>query len=163
MNNAQDILMAFVAAFDRHDPDGIVELYAPGAASYWPDTAEGIDVAAVRVTYACWFSAMPDARMQVRSGVADGQKAVAEVVITGTNTGPLALTDVDRAVLATPAEALPPTGRTLTRPIAFAINIADGLVAAERVYFSPLALPLQLGLLTPAPADNGLGVSGSTG
>jgi hypothetical protein len=74
MNNAQDILMAFVAAFDRHDPDGIVELYAPGAASYWPDTAEGIDVAAVRVTYACWFSAMPDARMQVRSGVADGQK-----------------------------------------------------------------------------------------
>ena len=92
---------------------------------------------------------MPDA--QVRSGVADGRRAVAEVTIIGTNSGPLQLTDVDRAVLGTHVETLPPTGRSVVLPVAFAINIADGLVASERVYFSPLALPLQLGLLAPTP------------
>ena len=124
MNAARDILMAFVAAFDQHDPDGIGELYAPDAASRWPDAIEDIDVAAVRARYRRWFTAMPDA--QVRYGVADGRRAVAEMTIIGTNSGPLQLTDVDRAVLGTHAETLPPTGRSVVLPVAFAINIADG-------------------------------------
>jgi hypothetical protein len=38
MNTGRDILTAFVAAFDRHDPDGFAALHAPGAAICWPDT-----------------------------------------------------------------------------------------------------------------------------
>ncbi len=162
MNTARDILTAFVTAFDRHDPDGIAALYAPDAAIRWPDTAEGIDLAAVRAAYRRWFTAIPDARMQVRSGVAEGRQAVAEVVITGTNTGRLTLSDIDRAVLATPAEALPPTGRTLILPVAVAIDISDGLVASERSYFSSLGLPLQPGLLGHAPGDDQHMASGRT-
>jgi ketosteroid isomerase-like protein len=144
---ARDLLTAFVAAFDRHDPDGIAALYAPGATIRCPDAADDVDAVAVGAAYARWFTVTPDARIQVRSAVADDQLGVAEVVITGTNTGPLQLTDVDRAVLGTDMEALPPTGRAVAVPAVFAINIADGRIAAERQYFSPLALPLQLGLL----------------
>jgi hypothetical protein len=147
---AHDILMGFVAAFDRHDPDGIVKLYALGATTRLPDSADEVDVRVVRATYVRWFTALPDARIEVRSGVADGGRAVAEVVIIGTNTGPVPLTDLGRAVLGTTLEALPPTGRTVAVPVALSINIADGLIAAERQYFSPVALLLQLGLLAPS-------------
>jgi hypothetical protein len=33
MNAAQDILMAFVAAFDQHDPDGTGELWLDGSSA----------------------------------------------------------------------------------------------------------------------------------
>jgi predicted ester cyclase len=149
-SDAEAILMAFVGAFDRHDPDGIVELYAPGATTRMPDTADDVDATGVRAAYTRWFTAIPDARIDVQSGVADGRRAVAEVIIKGTNTGPVPLTDLDRAVLGTAMEALPPTGLTVAIPVALAINIADGRIGAEHQYFSPLALLLQLGLLTPS-------------
>jgi hypothetical protein len=113
---AHDILMGFVAAFDRHDPDGIVKLYALGATTRLPDSTDEVDVRVVRAAYVRWFTALPDARIEVRSGVADGGRAVAEVVIIGTNTGPVPLTDLGRAVLGTTLEALPPTGRTVAMP-----------------------------------------------
>ena len=115
-----------------------------------PDTADDVDATTVRAAYLRWFTVLPDARVRVRSGVADDRRAVAEVVITGTNTGPIPLTDLDRAVLGTTLEVLPPTGRTIAVPVALAITIVDGLIATECQYVSPLALPLQLGLLPPS-------------
>jgi len=88
----------------------------------------------------------------LRHLAATERSVLAEVTLVGTNSGPLHLGSVDRLLLNTDAERVPPTGRGLRMAGVVVLDIADGLIAAERQYW-PSAEPLvQLGLL-PAAAN----------
>ena len=66
--------------------------------------------------------------------------------MTGTNTGPLILSDADRLVLGTQAETLPATGRAMDITGAVVFEVADGQVTAERHYWPEVTPLVQLGL-----------------
>ena len=84
---------------------------------------------------------------------ADGV-VVAEVRMTGTNTGPLNPSTADRLVLRTDADVLPPTGRVMDVVGVVVLEQAGGRVTGERHYWPAIDPLVQLGLVTLAePAE----------
>jgi len=148
MTGARDLIQALTEAYNRHDPQAISALYDPTAAIQWPDSEPGT-VEALLGAYTYSYTIMPDAQVTIRHIAGDDRAAIAEVTLSGTNTGPVTLGDLDRAVLGTDAEVLPPTGRSLAVLGVLAIEAAGGRIVADRQYWSPLGFLLQLGLLEP--------------
>jgi C-1 hydroxylase len=86
--------------------------------------------------------AFPDVRFAVEDVIAEGDKVVARVTVTGTNLGPLA-TSPD-------APPVPPTGRSVTTSLILIARVeGDKIVEAWRVE-DEMAIMRQLGL-TPDP------------
>jgi hypothetical protein len=106
MTAAMDALAALAEAFDRHDPDAIAALYAPGATVRFRGQPER-SVAEIRDAYAKWFAEAPDARVEVRAAVANDGLAMTEVTIVGG----------DQPV-----------------PLVVIVEVAGGLIVAERQY-----------------------------
>jgi predicted ester cyclase len=140
MTTARNLLESLADAYNRHDLDGVAALYAPDA------TINDGDLDAAVAAHASWFAVIPDVKAEIRTVAADGAVVIAEISLNGTNTGPVPLGDVDRALLGTNAEALPPTGRTVAVPVVVVIEVADGRIATERDHLNPLALLEQLAL-----------------
>ena len=86
-------------------------------------------------TEALW-RAFPDGILTFGGQVFGHDVAAAEVVFTGTHTGPMV----------TPNGSLPPTGRVVTLHSASILYIKDGLVASDHVYLDQLEMMTQLGL-----------------
>ena len=74
-----------------------------------------------------------------------------ELRLTGINTGPFHLGDIDRLVLGTDAERLPPTGRAIDISGVVVLETAGVLVAIERHYWQLLDTLRQLGLVESRP------------
>ena len=89
---------AGMAAWDKHDADAFVALFADGFVwRDWTVPEPMRDRESARQYFNGWMTAFPDMRVkQTRRVVGDDQVA-AEIEFTGTNTGPLA--------------GQPPTGR----------------------------------------------------
>ena len=83
--------------------------------------------------------------------MAEGDRAAAEVRMTGTNTAPLHLGEIDRLLLRTDAAELPATYRSIDLRWVVVLELSDGLVATERHHWPYVDTLLQLGLL-PVPA-----------
>jgi len=146
MNDASEVLRALADAFDRHDVDGIVALYAPDATIEWPECPPA-SPADLRAVYESWFGVVPDVRIRIRAAIANERVGLAEVAMVGTNTGPVSLSPSDRALVGVDADQLPPTGRPLDVPMVVVIEVVDGRISSERRYLSPLSVLFQLGLL----------------
>jgi hypothetical protein len=106
MTAAMDALAALAEAFDRHDADAIAALYAPHATIRFAARPD-LGVADIRDAYAKWFADEPDARVEVRAAFADDGLAMTEVTIVGG----------DQPV-----------------PLVVIVEVADGLIVAERQY-----------------------------
>ena len=145
-NDASDVLQALADAFDRHDVDGIVALYAPDATIEIPERPPGRPDD-LRAMYESWFRVAPDVRIRVRAAIANETVGLGEVAMVGTNTGPVSLNPADQALIGVDADQLPPTGQPLDLPMVVVIEVADGRIVSERQYFSPLSVPRQLGLI----------------
>jgi predicted ester cyclase len=121
--NAQDV-DAYVA---NQQPD--VEFVLPGGV-----TVQGRDQ--VRQYAEAQWTAFPDAKIAFGMQVLSRDRAATEVIFTGTHTGPLQ----------TPAGVVAPTGKSVTFTAASILQIKDGLVASEHLFFDQLELMTQLGL-----------------
>lgn len=85
-----------------------------------------------------FFHAFPDLHVELRSCVEQGETVIAEAVITGTHTGPLATPD---------GKEVPPTNKRIDVAVADAFDVKDGRVTGHRVYFDQMAMMMQLGLV----------------
>ena len=141
MNTARDLLATLADAYNRHDLDGIRALYAPDA------TVNDTTVDEAIATYGRFFSFLPDVKAELRAVAAEDAVVIAELTLHGTNTGPLPLGPVHRAIVGTDAELIPPTGRRVTVPVVLVIEEDGGRIVTERQHFDSLALLAQLGLL----------------
>ncbi len=139
MNSATTRTPAEVAraAFDavsRRDPDGIVAMGAPGLVDDFVviGAIRGHD--AVRSFFRELFAAFPDFTMTVDRVVDDDTSAVVQWRAAGTFTGG-------------PFTGIAPTGRRVDIRGVDVMEIADGLVQHNTIYYDGATFARQIGLL----------------
>jgi predicted ester cyclase len=128
-------------AFHARDIEGI--------AKYWDDDiayeAPGVSLIgkdARRLAEKVWFDAFPDARINVRSHLVDGDFLLIESTMTGTHTGPLSANGM----------TIPPTGRKMGGDYAVFLHFRAGKIVKQRIYFDRLKLMQDIGLIPGAEA-----------
>jgi steroid delta-isomerase-like uncharacterized protein len=92
--------------------------------------------AAVREDLDGLFTAYPDGRFEIHRVLGQGDVVAAELVFTGSNTGPLVLPD---------GTTVPPTGRPVRFPLSvFNRMDADGQILEENRYYDLASIIQQL-------------------
>ena len=130
--------------FNAHDIDGFTSVLANDVVVRAPGGMNGQGKAACAQFFAGWFSAFPDARVQVHGLHIAGDVAVEEGTFTGTHQG----------ALHSPAGDVPPTGRPVTVDYIQVLRFRDGRHISFHLMYDRLALLEQLGII-PAPAPTG--------
>jgi steroid delta-isomerase-like uncharacterized protein len=124
-----------VAAWNRGDPEGVVAYIAEDV--IWRDVALGLPLqgrAALEEAVRAYMTAFPDLRLTVISHTLDGPRLAQEWMSTGTHQGELM--------------GMAPTGRWIENYGALVVTCDDdGLVIEGAVYWNPLAMFRQLGLM----------------
>ena len=130
--------------FNAHDIGGFAEVLADDVVFQAPGGMRGEGKEACAGFYASWFSAFPDAHVEVHDVHFVDDVAVEEGTFTGTHDG----------VLQTPAGDIPPTGRPVELGYIQVLRFRDGKHLSFNLMFDRLAMLEQLGLV-PAPAAAG--------
>ncbi len=125
------------AVFDsviRKDPDGIVALGAPDYVDDFVAIGEIRGRAAVRDYFAELFAALSDFQMSVERIVADESTAVVQWRARGVfDSGPY--------------QGMLPTGRRIEIRGVDVMEIADGLIQHNTIYYDGLGIARQIGML----------------
>ncbi len=144
MHDAQRIASETVDAFNAHDESRMRELYAEDVVFEAPGDVHltGRDAA---VEYAMsWLRAFPDGGISVHSEIVAGDWVVHEFTFSGTHDAPLQ----------GPEGEIPATHRRLEGRGVEVLQVRDGKVAADHLYFDQVQVLTQLGLM-PEPAAAG--------
>jgi steroid delta-isomerase-like uncharacterized protein len=138
----KELLERYVELYNAGDLDACMELYAEDASQRMHDGVfERIDAIAERL--ARDLTAFPDAKYVVDSFFADGDKFADEWTFTGTNTGPLRLPD---------GSEIPATGKPVEIKGMEYVEVRDGKIVVDNLYYDFLAAVAQLGLVPEGAA-----------
>jgi steroid delta-isomerase-like uncharacterized protein len=133
------VVLALYTAFNDRDfdrgaahvaPDQEMEVVATGERFHGPQ--------GYRDFAGHWATAFPDARVEIRTVVTEGDRCCVEFHGVGTHDGPFR----------TPGGTIPATGRPVEIPFCDVWEVRDGLVQRGRTYFDVSTIMRQLGLLT---------------
>jgi steroid delta-isomerase-like uncharacterized protein len=142
MSANSDLLDYYVERYNEGDLDACMELYAEDAVQRMHDGIfEGLDE--IRERLARDLYAFPDAKYVVESFIGEGDKFADEWTFTGTNTGPLRLPDGSEA---------PPTGKPVEIKGMEFVEVRDGKIVVDNLYYDFLAAVAQLGLIPQGAA-----------
>jgi steroid delta-isomerase-like uncharacterized protein len=142
METSKDLLDRYVELYNAGDLDACMELYADDASQRMHDGVfEGIDAIAERL--ARDLTAFPDAKYVVNSFFAEGDAFGDEWTFTGTNTGPLRLPD---------GSEVPATGKPVEIKGMEYVEVRDGKIVVDNLYYDFLAAVAQLGLVPEGAA-----------
>ncbi len=140
MTDVKDIATHFIAAFNAHDERAMLALHAADikfeAPGFKASNAHEATAYPLR-----WLKGFPNGKMTVRHEVVSAPWVVQEVIMEGTNTGPLD----------GPGGKIQPTNRKLVSKGIQVLKIEDGKITETRIYFDQLDQMAQLGLM-PVPA-----------
>ena len=138
MDTSREFLERCIELYNAGDLDGYMELYAEDAVQ---TMAEGITFRGrgeIRERLARELVGFPDATYTIGGFVQDGDAFADEFVFEGTHTGPFPLPD---------GTELPPTGkRVQIRGMEF-VQMRDGKIAVDNLYWDNLSALAQLGLV----------------
>ncbi|HEY6029785.1 MAG TPA: ester cyclase [Gaiellaceae bacterium] len=141
MEANRELLERYVELYNAGDLDACMELYAEDAVQRMHDGVfEGVD--AIRARLARDLDAFPDAEYVVESFVEDGDRFADEWTFTGTNTGPFRLPD---------GTEVPATGKPVEIQGMELVEVRDGKIVVDNLYYDFMAAVAQLGLV-PEPA-----------
>jgi steroid delta-isomerase-like uncharacterized protein len=130
--------------FNAHDVYGFAEVVADDVVFEAPGGLRGEGKAACIEFYGGWFTAFPDAHVDVHSLHVIDNVAVEEGTFTGTHNG----------VLKSPMGDVPPTGRPVRIAYIQVLRFRDGKHVSFNLMFDRLSMLEQLGLIpAPSPAD----------
>jgi steroid delta-isomerase-like uncharacterized protein len=142
METNKELLERYVELYNAGDLDACMELYADDASQRMHDGVfEGIDAIAERL--ARDLTAFPDANYVVDSFFAAGDRFADEWTFTGTNSGPLRLPD---------GTEIPPTGKRVEIKGMEYVEVRDGKIVVDNLYYDFLAAVTQLGLVPEGAA-----------
>jgi steroid delta-isomerase-like uncharacterized protein len=131
------LLERYVELYNAGDLDACMELYAEDAVQRMHDgTFAGRS--AIRERLARDLTACPDAAYTVGSFVEQGDSFADEWTFAGTQTGPLSLPD---------GTQLPPTGKRLEIKGMELVQVRDGKIVIDNLYYDAMAILAQAGLL----------------
>ena len=135
--NSRGLLERYVDLYNAGDLEGVMDLYADDAVQIMPDgTFEGRSVIGERL--AKEFTAFPDLHHRFISFVEQGDAFADEWVFVGTHTGPLVLPD---------STELAPTGKRVEVRGMELVELRDGKIVVNNLYYDNLAVVAQLGVL----------------
>lgn len=127
-----------IASWDDHKPETFAELFADEFVLRDLTVPEPIHTKDGAAAYAqSWFTAFPDIHVRRTNRVVGEDSVAAEVEFTGTNSGPLAMGDME----------LPPTGKSVVGHGAYFVRFKDGKVTEFTAHPDAAGLMVQLGLL----------------
>jgi predicted ester cyclase len=130
----RDLLDRAVAVYNAGDLDGYVDLYADDAVLTTPEGAfKGRGE--IRERFA---RELADVSFNVVSYVEDGDRFADEFVFAGTHTGPLLMPD---------GTQLPATGRRVEIKAMEMVEVHDGKMIVDNLYYDNLAVLVQLGVV----------------
>jgi steroid delta-isomerase-like uncharacterized protein len=137
MSFNRSLLERYVELYNAGDLDACMELYAEDAVQRMHDgTFTGR--ASIRERLARDLAACPDAAYTVGSFVEQGDSFADEWTFAGTQTGPLRLPD---------GTQLPPTGKPLEIKGMELVQVRDGKIVIDNLYYDAMAILAQVGLL----------------
>jgi steroid delta-isomerase-like uncharacterized protein len=137
MDANRDLLERYVELYNAGDLDACMELYAEGAVQRMHDGIfEGLD--AIHARLGRDLDAFPDAKYVVESFVEDGDTFADEWTFTGTNTGPFRLPD---------GTEVPATGKPVEIKGMELVEVRDGKIVVDNLYYDFMAAVAQLGLV----------------
>ena len=132
--NAIDVVKRYIDAWNRHDADVIVALFAEGGTYSNPVAGQGLTGQAIASFAKGVFTAYPDASFEIVSiGDTGGGLVASQWLARGTNTGPL-------------ADGSPPTGRSVTLPGASFTQGESDKIRSAPAYHDRRTMVEQLGL-----------------
>ena len=137
MSAHKQLLDRYVERYNAGDLDAVMDLYADDAVQLMPDgTFEGRST--IRERLAQELNGFSDVAHRVESFVEEGDAFADEWTFVGTHTGPFALPDGTR---------LAPTGRRVElRGMEF-VQVRDGKIVVDNLYYDTMAVAVQLGLV----------------
>jgi steroid delta-isomerase-like uncharacterized protein len=142
MEANRKLLERYVELYNAGELDACMELYAEDAVQWMHDGLfEGVD--AIQERLARDLTAFPDAKYVVESFVEDGDKFADEWTFTGTNTGPFRLPD---------GSEVPATGRLVEIKGMELVEVHDGKIVVDNLYYDFMAAVSQLGLVPEGAA-----------
>jgi steroid delta-isomerase-like uncharacterized protein len=132
---AAQLAARLIEALDAHDLDAAASLWNPDVVEVFPTgLCRGRD--AVRAEFAGFIAAMPDFSLRPLGYLAEGDLAVVRWRATGTHTG-------------TKLRGLRATGARLEFAGADLIEVQDGVIVTDAVYYDTATVARQLGALPP--------------
>ena len=132
--NALEVSKRAIDAWNKHDADALVALYAEGGTYHNPRMGNPLTGKAIGDFAKKVWTAYPDASLEIISrGDAGGGLVATQFVLHGTHTGPY-------------MDGNPPTGRTVAYPIASFVQVEGDKIRSEHVYFDRQTVAEQLGL-----------------
>ena len=146
MSRFEELSEKYASAANRHDAQAVAAFYANDCVIYgplFPEPLRGRDAAQKDI--ADFIRAFPDLRFEFRNALEKGDVGVAELHMSGTNTGPLS----------TPIGEVPATKKRIDIwGAGYARINSQGLIAEERRYYDTAGFMKRLGL-APEPAMAG--------
>ena len=137
MSFNKSLLERYVERYNAGDLDACMELYAEDAVQIMHDgTFAGRS--AIRERLARDLTACPDAAYTVGSFVEQGGSFADEWTFAGTHTGPFLLPD---------GTQLPPTGKRLEIKGMELVQVRDGKIVIDNLYYDAMAILVQLGII----------------
>ena len=131
--NALEVSQASFDAWNRHDADAILALYADGGTYNAPRAGKELTGKAIANYAKALSTAYPDFSIEIISiGDTGGGLVATQWVFHGTHTGPY-------------FDGTPPTGRTLSLPGGTFTQVENGKIRYERVYMDRQTVTEQLG------------------
>ena len=132
--NALEVYKRAIDAWNRHDADALVAVYAEGGTYHNPRVDHPLTGQAIGDFAKSVWAAYPDMSLEIISrGDTGGGLVATQLVLHGTHTGPL-------------MDGTPPTGRTVTYPVATFAQIEGDKIRSEHVYLDRQTVAQQLGL-----------------
>ena len=131
---ALEVAQRSIDAWNSHDADAIVALYAEGATYHTPRVDHPLKGKALADFIKSLLTAYPDVRFEVISrGDTGGGLVATQLMLHGTHTGAF-------------MDGTPPTGRTVTYPLASFAQIEGDKIRSEHRYLDRQTEAEQLGL-----------------
>jgi len=129
-------------AYGRGDLDACLGLFAPDCQVIFPGAPQLVGPEQLRPFLQAQLTAFPNGHHKVRRMIEQGSVVAAELVFSGDQTGPYA----------TPAGAIPPSGRQVSFESVDIVEVSAGRIASWRVYLDTAAMMAQMGA-SPALAS----------
>jgi hypothetical protein len=151
MSGRAGLVAPLLDGYNRRDLARVASWYTPDARIHPAGWDAAVDVPTWLAAFRMILTSFPDLELIPEHVATAEDLVILEARLTGTNSGPFHLGDLDRLVLGTDAERLPPTGRAIDISGTVVFQTTGDLVAAERHYWKTVDSLTQLGLVETAP------------
>ena len=138
MGQAREVMDRLTTAVTARDKETQAACYAADAVAVTPEEGELVGPEAISHYLSQFGESFPDISYEYAQKYEDGNVAIDEGFVVGTNTGPLPLPS---------GESLPPTGKSIRVRSSDIVHVEGGLITRHEFYFDQMEFLGQLGLL----------------